>query len=284
MFERIVAIVDGSPTSHFAIGASITIAREDADELIFCVTVDPDLNADGVGDTCFAALATQLSRGMLDEALARAHGAGVLHATGKVLQDEAARGVATFATAQRAGLIVLGLAPRVGILRPFMRSLTDEILRETTIPLCVVRRPSRGKLNRRILVPIVEDELSQLAVTYAVNLAHNFGSTLIFCSVVDAAGDRPARNALEQAKAMAAAGNVVSEELLLTTTDGIPSAIVRNAELHVCDSIVMATHAREGLPRLIQGSVAEAVIYSSDTPVVIVRAPLAETGEYPRRT
>ena len=51
MFERIVAIVDGSETSHYAIGASITVAREDADALTFCVTIDPALSADGVGMT-----------------------------------------------------------------------------------------------------------------------------------------------------------------------------------------------------------------------------------------
>jgi hypothetical protein len=57
------------------------------------------------------------------------------------------------------------------MLRPFIRSLVEEVLCETMIPLCVVRRPARGKLNRRILVPIVDDELSNLGVTYAVKLA-----------------------------------------------------------------------------------------------------------------
>jgi hypothetical protein len=71
MFDHIVAIVDGSPTSHFAIGASITIAREDGDDLAFCVTIDPELSADGVGGACFAELGMQLSREMLDAALQR---------------------------------------------------------------------------------------------------------------------------------------------------------------------------------------------------------------------
>jgi len=273
MFERIVAIVDGSETSHYAIGASITIAREDVDELTFRVTVDPELSADGIGMTCFAELAMQLSRQMLDEALERAHGSGVPHATGQILQDAPARGVVAFARAQGAGLIVLGLAPRIGILRPFIRSLAEEVLRETTIPLCVVRRPARGYLNRRILVPIVDDELSHLGVTYAVKLAQNFRSTLLFCTVEDASGERTALHALNRAKHDAAACSVAAEELLLPKGEGISNAIVRNADVHACDSIVMASHVRQGLPRLVEGSVTEAVIYSSDVPVVIVRAP-----------
>jgi nucleotide-binding universal stress UspA family protein len=275
MFERIVAIVDGSETSHYAIGASITIAREDVDELTFCITIDPELSADGIGETCFAELAMELSRQMLDEALQRARTSGVPKATGKILQDEPARGIVTFARAQKAGLIVLGLAPRIGILRPFIRSLAEEILRETTIPLCVVRRPARGKLNRKILVPIVDDELSHLGVTYAIELARSFRSMLLFCTVEDAAGQRAAARALERAKADAAAGGVAAEELVLARNGAISDAIVRNADVHACDSIVMATHMREGIPRLIEGSVTAAVVYSSDVPVVIVRAPEA---------
>jgi nucleotide-binding universal stress UspA family protein len=273
MFERIVAIVDGSETSHYAIGASITVAREDVDELMFCVTIDPELSADGVGMTCFEQMAVQLSRRMLDEALQRAQASGVPRASGKILQDEPARGVVAFARAERAGLIIMGLAPRIGILRPFMRSLAEEILRETTIPLLAVRRPARGKLNRRILVPIVDDELSHIGVSYAIELAKNFRSSLFFCTVQDASGERAAMHALNRARADADAAGVASDELLLPRGDDICNAIVRNADVHACDSIVMATHLREGLPRLIEGSVTEAVLYASDVPVVIVRAP-----------
>jgi len=269
MFERVVAIIDGSETSRYAIGASITIAREDVDELVFCICVDPALSADGIGESCFAELATQLSQRMLDEALAQAHTSGVPHATGRILKDAPARGVVAFARAAGAGLITLGLAPRVGLLRPFIRSLAQEVLRETTIPLCVVRRPSRGYLNRRILVPIVDDELSHTAVAYAIRLARGFRSKLLFCVVDDGAG--PARDALDGAARDAAGAGVTSEELLLPGGAGISSAIVRNADVHACDSIVMATDVRQGIPRLIEGSVTEAVVYSSAVPVVIVR-------------
>jgi nucleotide-binding universal stress UspA family protein len=274
MFEKIVAIVDGSETSQYAVGASITIAREDVDELTFCVTIDPQISQVGAGGACFAQLATELSHQMLDDALHRARTSGVPLATGHILEDApCARGVVTFARAQGAGLIVLGLAPRIGILRPFIRSLVEEVLRETTIPLCVVRRPARGKLNRRILLPIVDDELSHLGVTYGISLAQNFRSTLVFCTVAEASGERSAINALNSAKRDAEAAAVPFEELMLPHGGDICNAIVRNAGVRDCDSIVMATHMRQGLPRLVEGSVTEAVVYSSDVPVVIVRAP-----------
>jgi nucleotide-binding universal stress UspA family protein len=274
MFERIVAIVDGTQTSHYAIGASITIAREDVDELTFCVTIDPELSADGTGSACFVEMAMQLGRSMLDDALARAHSSGVPRAVGHLVEGEPARGVVAFARSQRAGLIVLGLEPRIGILRPFIRTLAEEVLRETMIPLCVVRRPARGRLNRRILVPIVDDELSHVGVMYALLLARNFRSSLLFCSVEPRGGDdRASIGALDRAKADAAAAGISADELLLPHGAGISQAIVHNADVHACDSIVMASHVRQGIPRLVEGSVTEAVIYSSDVPVVIVRNP-----------
>ncbi len=271
MFERIVVIVDGSPTAQYAIGASITISREDCSPISFCMSIDPALGEDGAGGMCFAELATQMSQQLLDDALVAAHDSQAYGASGKILVDDPVRGVVAFAREQRAGLIVLGIKPRIGLLRPFIRSLAQEVLRETMIPLCVVRRPARGRLARRFLVPIVNDDVSEIAVRYAVALAQNFRATLYFCTAQTSGGETFDMRALDRAKSVAAAGGVTAEELILPLADGIPNAIVRSADVHACDAIVMASHVREGLPRLIKGSVTEAVIYSSDVPVIIVR-------------
>jgi nucleotide-binding universal stress UspA family protein len=54
----------------------------------------------------------------------------------------------------------------------------------------------------------------------------------------------------------------------------VEAARVRNANL-----IVMASHGRSGLGRLILGSVAESVLRSTDTPILLVRAPGAPLAE-----
>ena len=273
MFERIIVIVDGSETSQYAVGASITIAREDASPLVFCVSIDPALRADGIGGDCFAEIATHMSQQMLDDALGQAAAREAPPATGKILTDDPVHGLVAMARQEGAGLIVLGVKPRIGLLRPFMRSLAQEVLRETMIPLCVVRRPARGRLSRRVLVPIVTDDLSQTAVEFATTLGRNFRSTLLFCVAESAANEGAARVHLERAKAHAAASGVDVAEFVLPERGGIPNAIARSAELHACDSIVMASHMRDGLPNLDESSVTGAVIYSSDVPVIIVRVP-----------
>lgn len=60
--------------------------------------------------------------------------------------------------------------------------------------------------------------------------------------------------------------------------DGNPSAeIVDYAETEGCDTVVMGTHGRGGIDRLLLGSVAERVVRSSPIPVVTV--PVSEVEQ-----
>lgn len=58
-------------------------------------------------------------------------------------------------------------------------------------------------------------------------------------------------------------------------------AIVEAARLRRADLIVMTTHGRSGLGRLILGSVAESVLRGTTTPILLVRAPEAPVAEPP---
>ena len=51
-----------------------------------------------------------------------------------------------------------------------------------------------------------------------------------------------------------------------------PEAILKAAAEHNVDLIVVGTHGRRGLQRLVMGSVAENVIRNSVLPVAVVRA------------
>jgi nucleotide-binding universal stress UspA family protein len=63
-----------------------------------------------------------------------------------------------------------------------------------------------------------------------------------------------------------------------TKIDGDPAkAILKTADELKVDSVVMATHGRKGLGRLILGSVAERVVRESPRPVLTVR-PTAESA------
>jgi universal stress protein A len=62
--------------------------------------------------------------------------------------------------------------------------------------------------------------------------------------------------------------------------DGDPAeVIVSTAETDGCDVIVMGTHGRSGLGRVLMGSVAEQVIRKGPCPVLTVRSPAPAVGK-----
>jgi len=76
-----------------------------------------------------------------------------------------------------------------------------------------------------------------------------------------------ARDRLQELRQM------LPEDLQVTTLadtgDSVESIILRWAEGHEVDLIAMATHGRSGWKRVVMGSVAEAVLRSTDIPVLL---------------
>ena len=133
---------------------------------------------------------------------------------------------------------------------------------------------------KRILFPTDFSEASQAAFDHAVSLARDTGATLLIAHV-----EEPP---LPYGEAIMALPERVDEELRQQLECIVPDAvpcehrlligdpageIVRLAELEHVDLIVMGTHGRTGLSRLILGSVAEAVVRRAACAVYTVREP-----------
>ena len=136
---------------------------------------------------------------------------------------------------------------------------------------------------RRILSPIDFDENSLAALDVAAHIARdNDGIVLLFHVVpmiVAPTGmpiyvdmykgqEEAARQKLEEVATRRLRG--VKHELL--THMGEPAgAILSAARRHAADLIVMATHGRRGLSRVVLGSVAELVLRNASCPVLCAR-------------
>ena len=59
---------------------------------------------------------------------------------------------------------------------------------------------------------------------------------------------------------------------LVVMADEVASTVVQVAKRHKCDLIVMASHGRRGLKRLLMGSETQEVLALARTPVLVVRA------------
>ncbi|HKQ14334.1 MAG TPA: universal stress protein [Steroidobacteraceae bacterium] len=83
---------------------------------------------------------------------------------------------------------------------------------------------------------------------------------------------------LEEAAAIARRAGVSSEQRLLDTAGTrVADEIVKQAKAWPADLIVMGTHGRRGVERLVMGSDAELVLRASTVPVLLVRAIQAES-------
>jgi nucleotide-binding universal stress UspA family protein len=139
---------------------------------------------------------------------------------------------------------------------------------------------------RTILHPTDFSEYSQAAFQLACTLAHDHGARLILLHVatppalvtygeLDRALERPSgyRRVLEQGLEKLQppdSGTAVERRL----EEGDPTAeILRLASEANCDLIVLGTHGRTGLSRLLMGSVAEQVVRRARCPVLTVKMP-----------
>ena len=147
-------------------------------------------------------------------------------------------------------------------------------------------------MYKRILVPIDGSPTSDLGCREAIQIAQGLGSRLHFLNVVDprllfaevssklgpqelldiwrAGGER----LVAQAVATAAAAGVSADSAVRCDPKmRVCDEILEEAKRVDADLVVMGTHGRRGVGRLLLGSDAEYVLRLSLVPVLIVRAP-----------
>ncbi len=147
-------------------------------------------------------------------------------------------------------------------------------------------------MYKRILVATDGSELSQKAVDHALSLADLTGAEVVALKVVPRypqtyfeggvalAAAEVARiekqwqaEAMEAVNAVKAAGQLLEVKVKPVTAKGdlISEVIIATAKKQKCDLIVMASHGRKGIKRLLLGSETQQVLTHSHTPVLVLR-------------
>jgi nucleotide-binding universal stress UspA family protein len=147
-------------------------------------------------------------------------------------------------------------------------------------------------MYQRILIATDGSELSFKAAENGIELARLAGGQVVALQVVprypvsyfeggssvpdseiariEKQWSEGAQATVEQVKALAEAKGV--KAIAVTThSDLVAEAIIAAAQKHDCDLIVMASHGRRGVKRLLLGSETQQVLTHSHIPVLILR-------------
>ncbi len=145
---------------------------------------------------------------------------------------------------------------------------------------------------RSILLPTDFSECAGHALSYATGLARDAGAKLVCVHVIEPVMPAVGYTGITEPLPMAD----ISEQMEDSATRELPkiaecdecagleveeviahgdpaTEIVRAATEHACDLIVISSHGRTGLGRILFGSTAESVVRHARCPVLVVKPP-----------
>ncbi len=185
-------------------------------------------------------------------------------------------------------LVVMGTHGWRGVDRMLFGSVTEEVVRQAPCPVLTVQTGAEGapgEAVRRVLAPVDFSEASEAAVHHATEIALTYGAEINLLHVVKeplypaAYGvepvDFPTQDVVghvEQQLGDLAREEIGYEHTLVEAEVGHPpTAILEFVDENAVDLIVIATHGRTGLERMLLGSVTERVLRRSPVPVFVVK-------------
>lgn len=192
--------------------------------------------------------------------------------------------IASVAREVEADLILVGATRRGKLGRTVLGTTAQRVVRSAPVPV-LVSHEAAPRLARRVLLPTDLSDLSAGASRRGIGLVRRYGSVnvpeLRFLLVLGYDLTLPPPLSHEALHAAAAAelrkfvgrlgfGGDAPE---IVRTGDAAEQIVAEAEAWDADLVVLGTHGRTGLPRLLIGSVAESVLRRARCDVLVVPTP-----------
>jgi nucleotide-binding universal stress UspA family protein len=269
MLNRVLVATDGSDYSAGAIRTGVALARSRSARLI------------GLSVALYNPEYSTLVPNLLEEAEKRARvalktftdeaGSGAETTTREAVDPS--QGIVEGARENSADIIVMGRRGRRGLARMMVGDATAKVIGHASCPVLVAPR-SAHLWEKRILLATDGSPYSEAAAGAAGHLAKQASLPVTVVSVTTSSHSAARRKEAEQIVAdkverlksmgLEAEGRVV---------EGRPDeAIVKIAEDVGADLIVMGSHGRTGLKKIMLGSVVERVIGQAGCPVLVVKS------------
>jgi len=286
--EKLLLSTDGSEFGEGAIREAIKLAKTCSSKLfaIYVIETNPE----------YETIAPQLvekaekeARQHLEAVKERASKEGVDCEIIARQGEDPFKYIVEEASKNQVSMIITGRRGRKGIKRLMMGSETARIIGHAPCNVLVVPRAANIEFNR-IIVATDGSKYSEAAVREAIGIAKRCGSTLTAISVVHSETASPfdivhtemmKETIVEKEQKMAECTmrdfKEASAKEGISVTGLIYSgkpfeAIVETAKEKRADLIVVGSHGRTGITKLLMGSVTERVIGLSECAVLVVKA------------
>lgn len=278
-YRKILVAYDGSASARNALSLASQLAREDKSWIKVLAVMPPyEGELELVGISNIKETINGSGQKLLAEARVIADAEEVSILT-DLEQGEPYERIVRVAEDENCDLITIGRRGRGGLKRQLMGSVTARVIGHTGKEVLVV--PESAKLAwNRILLATDGSPYSRKALDKAIDLAREKGGRITAATVVFI-NDEFSILPLEAVdELMAAARGILDEvrqrgaeaEIGIDTMvkEGEPhQAITDLAAEMAADLIVMGSHGRKGLTRLLMGSVTERVIGFARCPVLV---------------
>lgn len=288
--EKLLLATDGSEFSEGAAKEAISLAKNCSSKLFAVAVVETNQE--------FEALAPELveksenkTRELLEAVKAMASKEGVDCETIAHRGENPYLFIVEEASKQKADMIIIGRRGRSGLKRLLMGSVTAKVVGHAPCNVLVVPKASKFEC-RNILVATDGSSYSEAAVAQAIKMAKQCGSGLTIVEVVlsellssmdvdtgytqehvEIIAKEMFGMAEKNVQALQARAEKEGTKADGLTVEGRPfEAIIEAAHKTHADLIVVGSHGRTGLNRLLMGSVAERVIGSSECAVLVVKS------------
>lgn len=274
--------IDGSESGFHALRQSFRLASDEKSWITVVCVVPPY-----VGDLDMVAVGNMMDsiRKPCENALAEAE--RIAKSEGALIktvceEGEAYQRIVDLAESENAELIIMGRRGLRRLERALMGSVTARVIGHSQRDVLVVPRDAEIGWNK-ILVATDGSKYSRSCIDRAIDFAEAYGGEIMALSVVDVPsefyGEAPqvvddlidkAKRYVEDVKKQAEKASIKTETFV--REGETYRVIVDLAKELKADTIVMGSHGRTGLRRLLMGSVTEKVIGHAHCPVLVVRA------------
>jgi nucleotide-binding universal stress UspA family protein len=285
--EKILLSTDGSEYSEGAIREAIKLAKKCSSKLTVLSIIETNPEFDTLAPQIMEKKEKE-ARQSLEALQARAKQEGVDCDTIVHEGEEPYKYIVDEAIKSKSTMIVMGRRGRTGLKRLMMGSVTARVIGHAPCNVLVVPKAAQLEFEN-ILVATDGSKYSATAVSEALGLAKWNGSTLTVISVVPSElmtpsdidftitqrehiAEKEMHEAEKNAKAVKEAAQKEGVAVKAFVLSGRPAdAIIETAQEKNADLIVLGSHGRTGVERLLMGSVAERVIVLASCPVLVVK-------------